>query len=190
MPTSVPIWPGAPMSGPGKLPASSANPWAQCQQQEGCSAQQCRNRGGQVNPAFVDTSVLIAAEDTRLAVQLYAYAGMAGSAGAAGSGCTSNQALVEFCDQATTAVLPLPQGDARAAIRRYQTWTPWKTDAATLETAWGAGPPCAGLWRLPGRGLRPAQRLQPDAEPASAPWGQSLWRNRGAPAGASRHAES
>ena len=30
----------------------------------------------------------------------------------------------------------MPQGDARAAIRRYQTWTPWKTDAATLETAW------------------------------------------------------
>ena len=30
----------------------------------------------------------------------------------------------------------MSQGDARAAIRRYQTWTPWKTDSATLETAW------------------------------------------------------
>ena len=89
-----------------------------------------------MSPVFVDTSVLIAAED------------VAGGALYAGtlawldvlwrtrSGRTGNQALVEELDQVTTAAVPLPQGDARAAIRRYQTWTPWKTDAATLETAW------------------------------------------------------
>ena len=34
------------------------------------------------------------------------------------------------------AVPPMPLGDARAAIRRYNAWTPWQVDAATLETAW------------------------------------------------------
>ena len=86
---------------------------------------------------FVDTSVLIAAED-----------GAAGNAQAAAlawldllwrsrSGRTSMQALVEFYDSVTRRTQgAMPQGDARAAIRRYNSWTPWQIDAATLETAW------------------------------------------------------
>ena len=89
-----------------------------------------------MNPVFVDTSVLIAAEDAAGGDLYAATLEWLDLLWRSRSGRTSNQALVEFYDQATTAVLPLPQGDARAAIRRYQTWTPWKTDAATLETAW------------------------------------------------------
>ena len=89
-----------------------------------------------MNPVFVDTSVLIAAEDAAGGALYAATLEWLDLLWRSRSGRTSNQALVEFYDQATTAVLPLPQGDARAAIRRYQTWTPWKTDAATLETAW------------------------------------------------------
>ena len=90
--------------------------------------------------AFVDTSVLIAAEDVAGGELYAATLGWLDYLWRTRSGRTSQQALVEFYDQVTTAspvwTEPMPQGDARAAIRRYQTWTPWKTDAATLETAW------------------------------------------------------
>lgn len=85
---------------------------------------------------FVDTSVLIAAENIAGDALYVATLNWLDWLWRHRSGRTSNQALVEFYDQVTTAASPMPQGDARAAIRRYQTWTPWKTDAATLETAW------------------------------------------------------
>ena len=85
---------------------------------------------------FVDTSVLIAAENAAGGELYAATLAWLDLLWRSRAGRTSNQALVEFYDQTTTAVHPLPQGDARAAIRRYQTWAPWKTDAATLETAW------------------------------------------------------
>lgn len=89
-----------------------------------------------MNPVFVDTSVLIAAEDVAGGALYAATLAWLDTLWRSRAGRTGNQALVEFYDQVTTAAVPLPQGDARAAIRRYQTWTPWKTDAATLETAW------------------------------------------------------
>jgi predicted nucleic acid-binding protein len=89
-----------------------------------------------MNTVFVDTSVLIAAENMGDAALNQAVMGWLDGLWQRRAGRTGNQALVEFYEQVTTAVLPLPQGDARAAIRRYQTWNPWKTDAATLETAW------------------------------------------------------
>ena len=85
---------------------------------------------------FVDTSVLVAAEDVAGADLYTATLSWLDALWRSRTGRTGNQALVEFYDQVTTAANPMPQGDARAAIRRYQTWTPWKTDAATLETAW------------------------------------------------------
>ena len=85
---------------------------------------------------FVDTSVLIAAENIAGDALYAATLNWLDWLWRHRSGRTGNQALVEFYDQVTTAATPMPQGDARAAIRRYQTWTPWKTDAATLETAW------------------------------------------------------
>ena len=89
-----------------------------------------------MNPVFVDTSVLIAAEDVAGGALYEATLAWLDVLWRARSGRTGNQALVEFYEQVTTAATPMPQGDARAAIRRYQTWTPWRTDAATLETAW------------------------------------------------------
>jgi predicted nucleic acid-binding protein len=89
-----------------------------------------------MNTVFVDTSVLIAAEDTGQGALHAAVLQWLDLLWRTRSGRTGSQALCEFYEQVTTAAQPLPQGDARAAIRRYQTWTPWKTDAATLETAW------------------------------------------------------
>ena len=89
-----------------------------------------------MNPVFVDTSVLIAAEDTAGGALYQACLDWLDLLWRTRSGRTGCQALVEFYDQVTAAPQPLPRGDARAAMRRYQTWTPWKTDAATLETAW------------------------------------------------------
>ena len=89
-----------------------------------------------MNPVFVDTTALIAAEDVAGGALYAATLAWLDVLWRLRAGRTGNQALVEFYEQVTSAAAPMPQGDARAAIRRYQTWTPWKTDAATLETAW------------------------------------------------------
>jgi hypothetical protein len=131
-----------------------------------------------MNTVFVDTSVLIAAEDTGQGALHAAVLQWLDLLWRTRSGRTGSQALCEFYEQVTTAAQPLPQGDARAAIRRYQTWTPWKTDAATLETAWAE----QSRHQLPGRGLRPAQRLRADADPAPAARCTVWRRGHGAPA--------
>ena len=90
-----------------------------------------------MSAVFVDTSALIAAEDGADPDLQNALCVWLDHLWRTRSGCTSMQALAEFYDNVTTRPEgAMPQGDARAAIRRYQTWTPWKTDAATLETAW------------------------------------------------------
>ncbi|WP_395025478.1 PIN domain-containing protein [Comamonas odontotermitis] len=89
-----------------------------------------------MSTVFVDTSVLIASENVSDGALYEATLGWLDWLWRTRTGRTGSQALTEFYDQVTTAANPMPQGDARAAIRRYQTWTPWKTDAATLETAW------------------------------------------------------
>ncbi|MBS0291295.1 MAG: PIN domain-containing protein [Proteobacteria bacterium] len=89
-----------------------------------------------MSPVFVDTSVLVAAENVAGGALYRACLDWLDALWRTRSGRTGNQALVEFYAQVTSAAPPMPQGDARAAIRRYQTWTPWRTDAATLETAW------------------------------------------------------
>jgi predicted nucleic acid-binding protein len=88
------------------------------------------------NTVFVDTSVLVAAENTGDQALYAATLAWLDRLWRARTGRTGSTALCEFYEQVTTAPNPLPQGDARAAIRRYQAWSPWKTDAATLETAW------------------------------------------------------
>ncbi|MDR2330885.1 MAG: PIN domain-containing protein [Comamonas sp.] len=89
-----------------------------------------------MSTVFVDTSVLVAAENVSDAALYQATLDWLDVLWSTRTGRTGNQALSEFYDQVTTAASSMPQGDARAAIRRYQSWTPWKTDAATLETAW------------------------------------------------------
>jgi predicted nucleic acid-binding protein len=87
-------------------------------------------------PVFVDTSVLVSAEDAAHPVQ-GAILDWLDLLWRERLGRVSSQGLAEFYETVTGAKpRPMPQGDARAAIRRYNTWTPWQTDAATLETAW------------------------------------------------------
>jgi predicted nucleic acid-binding protein len=115
-----------------------------------------------MNTVFVDTSVLIAAEDTGQGALHAAVLQWLDLLWRTRSGRTGSQALCEFYEQVTTAAQPLPQGDARAAIRRYQTWTPWKTDAATLETAWAVQSrhnwPLATAWPWPAPSTAAASR--------------------------------
>ena len=89
-----------------------------------------------MTPVFVDTSVFIAAENLAAGHLHSAALQWLDGLWRLRAGRTSSQVLIEFYQQVTQARPPLAQGDARAAIRRYQTWTPWKTDSATLETAW------------------------------------------------------
>jgi len=94
-----------------------------------------------MNTVFVDTSVLVAAEDTGQGALHAAVLQWLDLLWRTRSGRTGRPSLCEFYEQhailgALLEVQHELQGDARAAIRRYQTWTPWKTDAATLETAW------------------------------------------------------
>lgn len=88
-------------------------------------------------PVFVDTAVLLVAEDgadTPLQNQVRVCLDVLWRERA---GRVSSLVLAEFYETATCrATPPMPQGDARAAIRRFNTWTPWQVDAATLETAW------------------------------------------------------
>lgn len=87
-------------------------------------------------PVFVDTSVLVSAEDTSDPAQAAVLAWL-DSLWRERLGRVSSQVLAEFYEIVTVQrQRPMPQGDARAAMRRYQTWTPWQIDAATFETAW------------------------------------------------------
>lgn len=86
---------------------------------------------------FVDVDVLVLAEDTS-AGALHAHAlACLDHLWRERAGRVSTQGLSAFYASVTgRAQRAMPQGDARAAIRRYNSWTPWQVDAATLETAW------------------------------------------------------
>ena len=87
-------------------------------------------------PVFVDTSVLVCAENIAAPAQAAVLAWL-DRLWRERLGRVSAQVLAEFYETVTGArQRPMPQGDARAAMRRYQTWTPWQIDAATFETAW------------------------------------------------------
>lgn len=52
-------------------------------------------------------------------------------------GRVSTQVLDEFYLNATRRLTPpMPAGDARAEVRRYELWRPWRIDHATVESAW------------------------------------------------------
>ena len=53
------------------------------------------------------------------------------------AGRVSTQVLNDFYRLVTTRLQPpMPNGDARAEVRRYQRWQPWAIDHATVESAW------------------------------------------------------
>ena len=90
-----------------------------------------------MNPVFVDADVLICAEDgahPRKQAAALAWMEMLWRERA---GRISTEVLNEFYVALSTKHKPpMPQGDARAKLRRYNAWNPWRIDQATVETAW------------------------------------------------------
>jgi predicted nucleic acid-binding protein len=86
---------------------------------------------------FVDTNVLLYGEDAAdPKKQAQALAWLA-ELWKRRCGRLSTQVLNEFYVNATRkAKPPMPAGDARAEVRRYQRWQPWQVDHATVESAW------------------------------------------------------
>lgn len=85
---------------------------------------------------FVDTNVLLYADDgadenKRLRARLWLERLWAGHCGR-----LSTQVLNEYYVNAVRK-LGVPQGDARAKVRRFQLWQPWQVDHQTVEAAWG-----------------------------------------------------
>ena len=87
---------------------------------------------------FVDTKVLIHAEDGAEADKQHSALDWIERLWRARSGRLSTQVLNEFYVNVTRKLKPaMPQGDARARVRRYAAgWNPWQIDHATVETAW------------------------------------------------------
>ena len=85
---------------------------------------------------FVDTNVLIYADDTRDAGKQACARQWLLRLWELRAGRLSTQVLNEYYVNVTRK-LGLPQGDARAKVRRFQLWQPWQIDQQTVETAWG-----------------------------------------------------
>jgi predicted nucleic acid-binding protein len=86
---------------------------------------------------FVDTNVLLYAEDRADEVRFAAARGRLRELWVRRIGRLSTQVLNEFYVNATRRITPpMPAGDARAEVRRYQGWNPWIVDHATVEAAW------------------------------------------------------
>lgn len=88
-------------------------------------------------PVFVDTSVLILSEDGADPGRRAQAMRWLRVLWQQRLGRTSSQVLNDFYRAVTTRIAPaMPNGDARAEVRRYQRWAPWSTDHATVESAW------------------------------------------------------
>ena len=86
---------------------------------------------------FVDTNVLLYSEDGAHRAKQARAVEWLHVLWSRRLGRLSTQVLNEFYANATHKIKPpMPQGDARAEVRRYQRWQPWLLDHATVETAW------------------------------------------------------
>lgn len=86
---------------------------------------------------FLDANVLIYSEDSRDPAKQRMALDWLDALWQRGCGRLSSQTLTEFYVNATRKIRPaMPQGEARAKVRRFAAWQPWAVDAATLETAW------------------------------------------------------
>lgn len=85
---------------------------------------------------FVDTNVLLYADDGRDQDKRTTARQWLLSLWQQRLGRLSTQVLNEYYANATRK-LGMPQGDARAKVRRFQLWQPWQIDHQTVETAWG-----------------------------------------------------
>ena len=86
---------------------------------------------------FVDANILIYSEDGADAAKQKAALAWLQVLWLKGLGRVSTQVLNEFYVIATRKLKPpMPSGDARAEVRRYELWQPWQVDHATVESAW------------------------------------------------------
>lgn len=85
---------------------------------------------------FVDTNVLLAADDAHNAAQKAQVRAWLQALWQQRCGRVSTQVLNAYYVSATQH-FGMPQGDARAKLRRLQLWKPWQIDRQTVETAWG-----------------------------------------------------
>ena len=86
---------------------------------------------------FVDTNVLLYAEDRAHATKHAVARTWLRELWLRRSGRLSTQVLNEFYVTATRKLKPpMPAGDARAEVRRLERWQPWVVDHATVESAW------------------------------------------------------
>ena len=85
---------------------------------------------------FVDTNVLLAADDEHDAERQVRVRDWLQALWQHRAGRLSTQVLNAYY-VAATRHFAMPQGDARAKLRRYQLWQPWQIDHQTVETAWG-----------------------------------------------------
>ncbi|MEP6557236.1 MAG: PIN domain-containing protein [Burkholderiales bacterium] len=87
---------------------------------------------------FVDTNVLVYADDERDPDKHASARAWIGQLWDRRAGRISTQVLNEYYVVVTRKLRPgLPQGDARAKVRRFQLWQPWQIDHQTVESAWG-----------------------------------------------------
>jgi len=86
---------------------------------------------------FVDANILVYSEDSADQIKHKAAIAWLDVLWQQGIGRVSTQVLNEFYVVATRKVKPpMPAGDARAEVRRYELWQPWQIDGATVESAW------------------------------------------------------
>jgi predicted nucleic acid-binding protein len=86
---------------------------------------------------FVDADILIYSEDGADAGKRQAALAWLTELWRRGTGRTGTEVLNEFYLTATRRLKPpMPPGDARAEVRRYELWEPWQIDHTTVESAW------------------------------------------------------
>ena len=86
---------------------------------------------------LLDTNVLLYSVDDRVPAKRDAAQAWVRACWTRRCGRTSAQVLNEFYANARRKFSSaISAGDARALVRRYQHWSPWQNDQATLETAW------------------------------------------------------
>jgi predicted nucleic acid-binding protein len=85
---------------------------------------------------FVDTHVLLVADDAYDVARQARAREWLQVLWQRRAGRVSTQVLNAYYVSATRH-FAMPQGDARAKLRRYQLWQPWQIDHQTVETAWG-----------------------------------------------------
>lgn len=86
---------------------------------------------------FVDANILIYSEDGADPAKQKAALAWLQVLWLKNLGRVSSQVLNEFYVTASLKLKPpMPAGDARAEVRRYELWQPWQIDHATVESAW------------------------------------------------------